>query len=326
MYRYMIFSIFVLALLTGCTAKSEGDTIDRLMHESDQETIAISIDIPEPEEVLTEDKEPVEEVEKDQESDQDQNLVSEETVPVQSKSQILATAQEKEEGEGLESGQKTAPSGAIIAEEKPGSENKAQDGETKVTQQRGSSEPVGDLKFASKELSLACGNSIRTLPSFNTMALSGGIEEGIGWFGDEYGEDQAASIAYGEEWRALEASYHMADDASNGWIYGSETMQFVGVNEGQNVIALTRDYENGYYVFTYKVDISALTDEENAMYRDASALLLSVVTSAPSDVEEAIYNDCFVGSSGEDVMTVGDCIVSYVEAESDNFCSYIIKK
>ena len=185
------------------------------------------------------------------------------------------------------------------------------------------------VEFGDK-VTLDSGVEISVLTDYNNAGLYSKDTKIYGWFGD--GQDNRDNSAKKEkEMLALEDAIGVTATNGTGFYASNFSMEFYWGGVGSTPdLALYRDVDNGCYYLAINYDISERV--RNYEDRDVLRMLLSICSSNPIELENWIYNDCFITNNpiAEDTWAkVGDskvCFPSYDESIPYAKWIYVIKQ
>ena len=194
---------------------------------------------------------------------------------------------------------------------------------------------------------LECGVEIPTLSEFNWQGLYSEDTRNYGWYGDgQDNRDNSKKLgqAMTELEKALGLYYDDGTKKGTGFYVANFAAEFYWDSVGPTPdLALYRDVDNQCYYLAINYDLTyggqlGTTDKFGNVYgdgqddRDVLCLLLSLCSSKPMELEDWIYNDCFVTDNPipEDTWKmIGEsnvCFPSYDESIPYGQWIYVIKE
>jgi len=182
-------------------------------------------------------------------------------------------------------------------------------------------------------VTLDCGVEIPKLKDYNTAGIYSSDTKIYGWYGD--GQDNRDnSKQLGQSMTNLEKEFGMYDEngkkIAQGFYVGNFSAEFYWDSVGSTPdLALYRDVDNQCYYLAINYDLTEGGTVTPKKARDVLRMLLSICSSNPIELEEAIYNDCYVEVfiPLDEWIAVGDSMVSFETKPAINGRSvYTIKQ
>ena len=173
------------------------------------------------------------------------------------------------------------------------------------------STPAGEQITQGSTGTTSLGTTYPIVSEFNKVGLN---PDSVS-FGSVDGSSNDFAVAFGQGNRAISdvLGYPSTQIAIN------VTSTYISYGDAY----ITRNPEKGYYTFSYTYDLREESDG-GASSRAAHQVMLGAITSTPVEVENAMYNDCFVNPTMDGWVTIGDCQVRFSYAD-DTCTVYKIK-
>ena len=191
-----------------------------------------------------------------------------------------------------------------------------------------------DLAWSGNTITSHNGISIATLNKFNNAGLYNPPSDYLysyDWFG--YFGENGNGVSDPSVENVVNNLINIENTCSfqQGYTVWNDTIYMHFVTGGAaGELELRRHPSNGYYTIAINYDMSAGVGSEISVEdgRDALLGLCAIISSTPSELEEAIYNDSFVDSatlSFDYYTTIGDCQVINYYGEENVTMVYAIK-
>lgn len=189
-----------------------------------------------------------------------------------------------------------------------------------------------DLAWSGNTITSHNGITISTLNKFNNAGLYNPPSEYVSsysWFGyfDEYADACDPSVQ-----NVVDNLINIENTCSfqQGYTVWNDTIYMHFVTGGAaGELELRRHPSNGYYTIAINYDMSAGVGSEISVEdgRDSLLGLCAIISSTPSELEDAIYNNSYVEVAFTDsYVTIGDCQVKVdMNNTWQNHLVYIIK-
>ncbi|MDD6038357.1 MAG: Ig-like domain-containing protein [bacterium] len=167
------------------------------------------------------------------------------------------------------------------------------------------------------------GIKIPVVSEFNKLALIPGND----WTG-EGEEANSYDTAWGKALFLYNKLAHYSTDSpiqDSGLDILHNGMAFDGIGP----VALMRNFDKGSYYFYYTMDLSDMSPLGIAIERDLSRFMLAMITSTPTEVEDALYRTMY-GPDGEEPIDIkgawtriGDCKIKYTYGHYSKGTDYL---
>lgn len=191
-----------------------------------------------------------------------------------------------------------------------------------------------DLAWSGNTITSHNGITISTLNKFNHAGLYNPPEEYVSsydWFG--YFDENGNGVCDPSVKNVVDNLLNIEDACSflQGYTVWNDTIYMHFVTGGAaGALELRRHPSEGYYTIHINYDMSSGVGSEISVEdgRDALLGLCAMISSSPSELESAIYNDSFVDSatlSFDYYTTIGDCQVINYYGEENVTMVYAIK-
>ena len=187
------------------------------------------------------------------------------------------------------------------------------------------------VEFGDK-VTLDSGVEMSVLTDYNNAGIYSDDVSIYGWYGD--GQDNRDATAQKDkEMDALEDAVGVTATHGTGFYVGNFATEFYWGSVGSTPdLALYRDVDNKCYYLAINYDLTEGSTVTPTKARDVLRMLLSICSSNPIELENWIYNDCFITNNpiAEDTWAkVGDskvCFPSYDESIPYAKWIYVIKQ